>query len=65
MTMAKTHPLLATQVSKYPTQSQAKVYLRDFLAGTVRAFIQTARYAYYQHSPSIQVIIIHLKRHIY
>ncbi|GAJ17783.1 unnamed protein product, partial [marine sediment metagenome] len=51
MTMAKTHPLLATQVSKYPTQSQAKVYLRDFLAGSVRAFLQTARYAYYQHSP--------------
>ncbi|GAI82158.1 unnamed protein product, partial [marine sediment metagenome] len=52
-------------VSKYPNQAQAKAYLNDFLAGTVRPFLQTARYAYYQHSPSIQVIIIHLKRHIY
>jgi len=65
MSEARPHPTLATHVSKYPTQSQAKVYLRDFLTGSVRAFLQTARYAYYQHSPSIQVIIIHLKRHIY
>ncbi len=65
MSSAPSHPTLATQVSKYPTQSQAKVYLRDFLTGSVRAFLQTARYAYYQHSPSIRVIIIHLKRHIY
>ncbi|GAJ02084.1 unnamed protein product [marine sediment metagenome] len=65
MSRAPAHPTLAAEVSKYPTQSQAKVYLRDFLTGTVRAFLQTARYAYYQHSPSIQVIIIHLKRHIY
>jgi len=65
MSKAPAHPTLATQVSKYPNQAQARVYLTDFLAGTVRPFLQTARYAYYQHSPSIQVIVIHLKRHIY
>jgi hypothetical protein len=65
MSEARPHPLLATQVSKYPNYPQAKAYLIDFLAHGRRAFFRTHRYAYYKHSLSIQIIVIHLKSGIY
>ncbi|GAH26819.1 unnamed protein product [marine sediment metagenome] len=52
--------LIAFEVSRYPNYSQARAYLVNFLRRGKRAFIRTKRYAYYQHSPSLRVIVIRL-----
>ncbi|GAI62183.1 unnamed protein product, partial [marine sediment metagenome] len=65
MSEAVSHPVLATEVSKYPNYNQAEAYLKNFLRHGRRAFLRTRRHAYYQHSLSIQVIVIRLIRHLY
>ncbi len=56
---------IATKVSKYPNYVQAKAYLKNFLKHGRRSFIRTNRYAYYQHSGSLRVIVIRLVHDIY
>ncbi|GAI60496.1 unnamed protein product [marine sediment metagenome] len=56
--------LIATEVSKYPNYLQAKAYLRNFLRHGRRAFLRTKRYAYYQHSPTLRVIVIYVSKNI-
>ncbi|GAI79811.1 unnamed protein product, partial [marine sediment metagenome] len=51
-------------VSSYPNYAQAKAYLKNFLKHGRRAFIRTKRYAYYQHSPSLRVIVVYVKKNI-
>ncbi len=51
-------------VSKYPNYAQARAYLVNFLRHGRKAFIRTKIYAYYQHSPSIRVLVIYVKRNI-
>ena len=41
----------------YPNYNQAEAYLKNFLRHGRRSFVRTKRYAYYQHSPSIRVIV--------
>ncbi|GAI63930.1 unnamed protein product, partial [marine sediment metagenome] len=53
-----------TLVSRYPNYAQAKAYLVNFLRHGRRAFIRTKHYAYYQHSPSLRVIVIYVKANI-
>lgn len=57
--------LIAFEVSKYPNYSQARAYLVNFLRRGRKAFIRTKRYAYYQHSPSLRVIVIRLVHGIF
>ncbi len=65
MSKEPTEPTPAKATSKYPHWLQARAYLRKFLGRGKRHFIKTRRYAYYQHSPSILVIVIRLAPHIY
>ena len=65
MTEPRPHPVLATQVSMYPNYNQAEAYLKNFLRHGRRSFVRTKRYAYYQHSPSIRVIVFRIAHHIY
>jgi len=65
MSEAPPHPVLATQVSKYPNYPQARAYLNNFLRHGRRSFIRTHRYAYYKYSLSILVIVIRLKPGIF
>ncbi|MBA7587241.1 hypothetical protein ES708_29263 [subsurface metagenome] len=60
MTIAATRPAQPLEVSRYPNYAQALAYLRNFLRHGRRAYLRTKRYAYYQHSPSLQVIVIRL-----
>ena len=60
MTIAATKPTLPLEVSRYPNYAQALAYLRNFLRHGRKAYLRTKRYAYYQHSPSLQVIVIRL-----
>lgn len=60
MTQVIDLPTPTAQVSRYPIYPQARAYLRNFLRRGRRAFLRTKRYAYYQHSPSIRVIVIRL-----
>ncbi|GAI62473.1 unnamed protein product [marine sediment metagenome] len=65
MSKAPAHRTLSAHVSKYPVYGQARAYLKNFLRHGRRSFIRTKRYAYYQHSPSIRVIVIRIAHHIY
>ena len=65
MTEAQPRPTLAAQLSKYPIYGQARAYLKNFLRHGRRSFVRTKRYAYYQYSPSIRVIVVRLKPQIY
>jgi len=64
MTLETGPPVQRPLVSKYPNYAQAKAYLRNFLRQGRRAFIRTKRYAYYQHSPSLRVLVIRVERNI-
>ncbi len=64
MSIAVEQPQQRTLVSRYPNYAQARAYLRNFIRHGRRAFIRTKRYAYYQHSPSLQVIVIYVARNI-
>ena len=65
MTRVTPHPTQTLEVSRYPNYPQAKAYLVNFLKHGARAIIRTERYAYYQHSPSLRVIVIRLAHDIY
>ncbi|MBA7589346.1 hypothetical protein ES708_31428 [subsurface metagenome] len=65
MTELINHPALALGVSRYPNYAQALAYLRNFLRRGRRAFIRTNRYAYYQHTPSLQVLVSRLAPDIF
>ena len=65
MAKAQPRPTLAAHLSKYPIYGQARAYLKNFLRHGRRPFLRTKRYAYYRHSPTIQVIVIRLKPQIY
>ncbi len=60
MTLVAPHPTQTLEVSRYPNYKQALAYLRNFLRHGQRAIIRTKRYAYYQHSSSLRVIVIRL-----
>jgi len=64
MAIAPAKPTLTTGVSRYPNYAQARAYLRNFLRHGRRAFIRTKHYAYYQHSPSLRVLVIYVERNI-
>ncbi|GAH69675.1 unnamed protein product, partial [marine sediment metagenome] len=53
-----------TLVSRYPNYAQARAYLANFIRHGRRAFLRTKSYAYYQHSPSLQVIVNYVARNI-
>ncbi len=53
------------EVSEYPNYAQAKAYLKNYLRHGRRSFIHTKRYAYFQHSSLLRVIVIRLVRDIY
>ena len=65
MTKEPTEPTPAKAASKYPHWKRARAYLNNFLDRGRRHFIKTRRYALYQYSPSILVIVIRLAPHIY
>ncbi|GAI70099.1 unnamed protein product [marine sediment metagenome] len=65
MSEAQTQPVLTARVSKYPNYNQAEAYLKNFLRHGRRSFVRTKRYAYYQHSPSIRVILFRIAPDIY
>ena len=65
MTLVAPHPTLALGVSRYPNYAQALAYLRNFLRRGRRAFIRTKSYAYFQHSPSLQVLVSRLAPQIF
>lgn len=60
MTTVAPPPTLGIELSRYPSYARARAYLVNFLKRGRRAFIRTKRYAYYQHSPSLRVIVIRL-----
>ncbi|GAI26689.1 unnamed protein product [marine sediment metagenome] len=60
MTRVAPHPAQTLEVSRYPNYAQALAYLVNFLRHGRRAFIRTKRYAYYQHSSSLCVLVIRL-----
>ena len=65
MTIAPTSPTQAVAVSNYPVYAQAKAYLRKFFKrgkGTPR---RTRRYAFYEHSLGVDVIVIRVVNDIY
>jgi len=61
----KTVPVPVKAVSRYPNYAQAKAYLVNFLRHGRRAFLHTKRYAYYQPSGSLRVIVIRLRHGIF
>ncbi len=65
MTLVAPHPTLALGVSRYPNYAQALAYLRHFKRRSRRAFIQTKSYAYFQHSPSLQVLVSRLAPQVF
>ena len=65
MTQVIDHPAPSAQVSRYPIYPQAKAYLSNFLRHGRRALIRNKKYAYYQHSPTIRVLVIRLVHDIY
>jgi len=64
MRVVSTQPRPAVAVSRYPNHAQAKAYLVNFLKHGRRAFIRTKRYAYYQHSSDLRVLVIYVARNI-
>jgi len=65
MTRVATQPVPVVGISNYPNYAQARAYLKNFIRHGRRAFIRTKRYAYYQHSGSLRVIVILLAHDIY
>ncbi len=65
MTNAPPHPTPAPEVSSYPNYAQARAYLRKFFKRGKRTPRRTRRYAFYEHSPGVDVIVIRVVDDIY
>ncbi len=65
MTIAPTSPTQAVAVSNYPVYAQAKAYLKKFFKRGKRTPRRTRRYAFYEHSLGVDVIVIRVVDDIY